>query len=613
MKTDELMTAKFGRMPEKIQPVKIEHPNVVIYTRVSTKEQSDNNMSLDTQRKTIQDCINRTGRQVLGSFGGTYESAKTDGRKEFMRMLEFIKKSKGAVNEIMVYALDRFSRTGGAAIKLATDLREKYGVIIYAVTQPVDTSNPSGVLSQGIHLLFSEFDNKLRAQRVVAGLKSRFEDGIWSVKAPQGYDSVKVNGKRKLVVNGEGKIIAKAFQWKIEGIRNVEIVTRLQELGLKDMNKMQVQRILSNPFYCGMIAHGMLNGKVIEGTHEKLISRSTFLKVNGILEKSTRLNVSHNPDDIKLPLKVFLWCLECKQPLTGYKAKVKVREGAAPQFQYYYKCRTKGCCLNRNIKDVHIKFEELIASITIKPELIDPIVFQLEKTFEDLNAENSDKEKLLKQQLKEIEKKLDTLKESYFIEKEMDKPTYEKFLGRFTEEHMKILEQLENCSGFSSNPKTSLRKAVEFASNLLSIWRSGNIAVKEKLQKLIFPEGLAYDKKNSLFRTNTMNSLIFEIARQAGDLLWVKTQKAFNFEGQSRSAERGGFEPPIPLRVYKLSRLAHSTTLTPLRVWDCKCNKISVCPAINLNLPVESVSPWNTFRKFVLFISAVVNGKPTFN
>jgi hypothetical protein len=32
------------------------------------------------------------------------------------------------------------------------------------------------------------------------------------------------------------------------------------------------------------------------------------------------------------------------------------------------------------------------------------------------------------------------------------------------------------------------------------------------------------------------------------------------------SAERAGFEPAIPLRVYKLSRLARSTTLTPLRI-----------------------------------------------
>ena len=39
-------------------------------------------------------------------------------------------------------------------------------------------------------------------------------------------------------------------------------------------------------------------------------------------------------------------------------------------------------------------------------------------------------------------------------------------------------------------------------------------------------------------------------------------------------AERAGFEPAIPLRVYKLSRLAHSATLTPLRfLKDCKSNK----------------------------------------
>ncbi len=566
MKTDELMTTKFGKMPEKIVLLKIEKPNVVIYTRVSTKEQSDNNMSLETQRKTIHDCIEKSGRTILASFGGTYESAKTDGRKEFMRMLEFIKKSKGAVNEIMVYALDRFSRTGGAAIKLATDLREKYGVIINAVTQPVDTSNPSGVLSQGMHFLFSEFDNKLRGQRVVAGLKAKFEMGIWAVKPPQGYDSVKINGERKLVVNAEGKIIVKAFQWKIDGMRNVEIVERLKALGLKNMHKMQVQRILSNPFYCGMIAHGMLNGKVIEGQHEKMISRSTFLKINSILENSTRLNISHNPDDIKLPLKVFVWCLECKQPLTGYKAKVKVREGAEPQFQYYYKCRTKGCCFNKNVKDIHNKFEELIASITIKPEFIEPLLFQLEKTFDDLTSENKSREKHWKEELKEIEKNLYTLKESFFIKKEMDKPTYENFLGIYTGEQSKILKQVESCSHSCSNPKNTLRKALEFASNLLTTWRKGNVAVKEKLQKLIFPKGLAYDKKIGVFRTDTMNSVIFEIARLSGDLLWVKTQKASLLGGQSRSAERAGFEPAIPLRVYKLSRLARSTTLTPLRI-----------------------------------------------
>src|SRR5690242_14462409 len=135
--------------------VSINTKGAIIYTRVSSKEQAENNLSLDFQRKTIEDYAQKQGLPILGYFGGTYESAKTDGRKEFLRMLDFIKKYKGKVSHILVYTLDRFSRTGGGAIKLAQDLREKYGVTVFAVTQPTDTSNPSGVLHQNIQLLFS--------------------------------------------------------------------------------------------------------------------------------------------------------------------------------------------------------------------------------------------------------------------------------------------------------------------------------------------------------------------------------------------------------------------------------------------------------------------------
>ncbi|MEK6616810.1 MAG: recombinase family protein, partial [Bacteroidota bacterium] len=129
--------------------------NVVVYTRVSTKEQADNNLSLETQLRTIDEFSKRNGKNVLAYFGGTYESAKTDGRKEFQRMLDFIKKNKGKVSQILVYALDRFSRTGGGAIKLAQELREKHGVEVFAVTQPNDTSIPSGAFTQDIQFIFS--------------------------------------------------------------------------------------------------------------------------------------------------------------------------------------------------------------------------------------------------------------------------------------------------------------------------------------------------------------------------------------------------------------------------------------------------------------------------
>src|SRR5947209_2209210 len=83
--------------------------NCVIYTRVSTKEQADNNMSLETQRKMCEQFTQKSKFIIMGCFGGTYESAKTDERKEFNRMLQFVKKSRVKISYIIVYSVDRFS------------------------------------------------------------------------------------------------------------------------------------------------------------------------------------------------------------------------------------------------------------------------------------------------------------------------------------------------------------------------------------------------------------------------------------------------------------------------------------------------------------------------
>ena len=135
----------------------VENNIVVMYTRVSGKEQFDKNLSMETQTRAIEHHAETNGKIILARFGGTYESAKTDGRKEFQRMLDFIKEHKGQVSQILVYLIDRFSRTGGAAIALADDLRVNYGVSVLSVAQPIDTRDESGILSQNMQLLFSNY------------------------------------------------------------------------------------------------------------------------------------------------------------------------------------------------------------------------------------------------------------------------------------------------------------------------------------------------------------------------------------------------------------------------------------------------------------------------
>ncbi|PZQ96272.1 MAG: resolvase, partial [Flavobacterium psychrophilum] len=53
--------------------------NAIIYTRVSSKEQTEN-LSLEVQLKGCEQFAAKGNLHIKGRFGGTYESAQTDER-----------------------------------------------------------------------------------------------------------------------------------------------------------------------------------------------------------------------------------------------------------------------------------------------------------------------------------------------------------------------------------------------------------------------------------------------------------------------------------------------------------------------------------------------------
>src|SRR5215467_8681187 len=77
--------------------------NCVIYTRVSSKEQAETNTSLDSQKRYCEEYAGKKGYVVKSYFGGTYESAKSDERKEFKKMLEYVRRNK-RIDTILVYS-----------------------------------------------------------------------------------------------------------------------------------------------------------------------------------------------------------------------------------------------------------------------------------------------------------------------------------------------------------------------------------------------------------------------------------------------------------------------------------------------------------------------------
>ncbi len=570
MKKDLSLFRQFAKYDEQQQTA--DSVNSVIYTRVSTKEQADNNNSLNTQLKYCEEHCRRRGYANQAFFGGTYESAKSDERKEFKRMIEFVKRSKRNIHVIVVYNFDRFSRSGANAIYIASELKKR-GIAVESVTQPTEAFTPGGELQQNIYFSFSQYENSTRRKRMMDGVKEALEEGRWPTKPPFGYTAITENGTRKIVINEDGELLKKAFRWKIQyEIENTVIVARLKAAGCS-MYPQKLKKIFKNPFYCGLMVHRALNGEVAEGTHPAIISRKQFLKLNGIITYSQDRGKVAGKEYPDTPLRSLVYCEKCGRLLTAYsktkKSKKLKTENRRAVYQYakplhYYKCPSKGCKVNLNANILHEAFLAELKRLQLSEALV-PIAREIMlETWEELNADHTQLVGNLKAQLRACEKEIDELDERLYA-KEVPMKIYEKFSGRLEDKKFEILDGLEKAAQKISNPRKYIENSLEYAANLPVLWEKRKYSGKQKLQKLVFPEGLYFCPEKRQIRTPKVNLVIAQYAQISNNM----GQKRRGFERlkspESPSAEAEGFEPPVRVNGLRFSRPTHSTTLPNLR------------------------------------------------
>ena len=326
------------------QVVKRSEKFCVIYTRVSSKEQAENNSSLEIQLRLCKEFAKREGLVVKEYFGGTYDSAKTDGRKEFVSMLNYVKKDKD-ITYIIVWNFERFSRTGPAAAQLSSELGQM-GIILRSVSQNIDNTTPSGQMQENIFHIFSHYDNQQRSTRTKVNTREILLQGCWTYSAPTGYKNLKPKHKaseHQYIITEEGKLLKKAFQWKAEGVlSNKEIADKLAARGVR-LTEKNFRWIISNPFYAGYITGKLLDYKLIKGHHPALIDLETYLKANKLLKESPVADIARSQKVEELPLKIFAKDSITNSPFTGY-----IKKG-----NWYYMARHKGAGVNISAKKMN--------------------------------------------------------------------------------------------------------------------------------------------------------------------------------------------------------------------------------------------------------------------
>ena len=522
---------------------------VVIYTRISSVGQTDN-FSLSNQDKTIRDFCKEKGFKIVKEFGNIHESAKNDeSRKEFNNMLTFVKKPTNEIFGIVVFAIDRFSRSGGRAIGILENLVREKKIHLIEAKSGIDSTSDRGYLTILDALLQSKKENVTKQERVIPGMRTFVSQGKWLGKVPRGYtlfgpkvtEEHRYTKVQRIEVNPDGKLLQEAFKWKLSG--NYSDAMILKELGKKGLNipKQTISNIWRNPFYCGVSTNSLLeNEEAIKGNWEAIISTSDFLKLKKILEKN-KSGYKHCKVDEFKPLNAFLKCHQCENKLTSYENKKKRL--------FYYKCNhCRGVSLNAitrpksKNKGAEDLFMELLDKYKINQSFSVLIKTQMKKIYTTLSKIEISKQKNLKDKIRSLEKELNDLHIEYG-RKRLSEKVYNLTVNAIEEDLLGLKADLKNTNPKLSNQDGLIDKSLESLQNMGKIWVSSTLEGKQALQNTLFPSGVFFDKENHTYLTKEVNSFLL-VSNYISSTYEYKKNETFNqIDEKSHLVAGTGLEP----------------------------------------------------------------------
>jgi DNA invertase Pin-like site-specific DNA recombinase len=492
----------------KTKEVKIDTNNsVVVYSRVSSKQQLETNGSIEYQIKQIHKFCSDEKYEIIQTFGEKNESAKSDlRRKEFKKMMDYIKKLRRKPLGIVVYDVNRFSRTGGSAISILQDL-QIMGVHLFEVSSGLNTQDPRDLYVIQQKLLDSRKENMDRINLIVPRIKDKMKEGLWFGVAPIGYDHYgpRVKNERfyqktqKIVINNDGRILKEGFMLKLtDHHSDVEISKILLTKGLK-IDRKKLGTIWKNPFYCGINTNKMLE-EAVEGNWEKIISKKDFLRLQIVLQEN-HSGYKHSKKNDFTPLTRFIRCKFCGKNLSGYLSK------GLP----YYKCNSCKVNLNGNTSSKNIGandlFKNLLNQFKVNPQFIELVELQLNKVMGFYNVMESTRENEIIGQIDEIQTKIDTM-EFNLATGVISRDMFDKHSSKLKSEITNKSIELNKLSPTLSNQGEMIKNVVKNMGNIANIWDLSVIEDKQRLQETLFPGGVYYDKEKHDYLTKNINNFM---------------------------------------------------------------------------------------------------------
>ncbi len=338
---------------------------------------------------------------------------------------------------------------------------------------------------------FAEFDNNVRTERSVGGMKERIKQGIWVWQAPLGYHRP-FKGSNLVPDPVYAPFIRLAFEEYAKGTYTYEsLATYLNSQGFvtKQGNSVSLQlveKILKNPLYCGIIRIWDTETK---GAFEPLIDENLFYLCQP--NSKTSRNTPHKKVNHDFPLRKISICADCGEPLTGSHSTGRMKK----KYAYYHHHTTQKCESSKSIPKEHFEqlFVEFLNEITPSPEyekVFKAIVIDIWKS----NCKNFNNQN---QELRKEIDDLETRKQRVFELHQFGTYTDNEFLVQKNILSKKIAEK-ESLIHESRSEEFNMEEALEycfgFVRNTAKTWLDLEKEPEKRLrfQKLIFEENIEF-------------------------------------------------------------------------------------------------------------------------
>lgn len=345
---------------------------VALYSRFSTANQSDN-YSIEIQHERMEAMCKSKGWEIGECFSDPAYSGSNMDRPDLQRLLNRLDE----FDIVMVYRLDRLSRSQRDTMTLIQDHFLKNDVAFVSVSETLDTTTPFGMAMIGILAVFAELERATITERMQGGIRKRIESGYRLISGnymPTGYKKgIDENGNSILLIDDyEAAKVKRIFDLYEQTHSITKIQEVLKDEGYSGRRFTTIRQILSNRLYIGEVKY---KNEHFEGVHEPIISTEQFDRVQALLSRHPK---GHNAGKAKESLfSGLITCGYCGETYKTYSYKVENRKKG----DYYvrsYLCRARRFpseyeqkCLNKIWKNDELEklFINEIRLVTSNKEL----------------------------------------------------------------------------------------------------------------------------------------------------------------------------------------------------------------------------------------------------